>query len=218
MALRAEEILQIKFELGVSVTLIGAEPYITYLAIFDKAIQPYIIDPTTTSSTAVTAAAVPTAVQLTVASIPVVAATNLPAFTVGTQVNVDVGPNAENPQILAISGNSIWVTLCNAHGQNSQPYPVTMAGGEFQVRQILQRINFITQQLGSLAVVTAGVEEADKNRFYASTPSGSRRGSRDKYETLVAQREQARNDLGEAVGFPNLRAVRLSAGSRMEAY
>ena len=66
MALRPEEILRIKYQLGVSVTLIGAEPYITYLAVFDKAIQPYIIDPSTTSTTAVVAG---TTQAITVAAI-----------------------------------------------------------------------------------------------------------------------------------------------------
>jgi hypothetical protein len=215
VALRAEEILQIKYELGVSVNLIGAEPYITYVAIFDKAIAPYIIDPTTTSVTPVTAAPTGAAIALTLAAVPVIAGSTTPAFTVGTSVNVDVGPNAETAQIQVLSGLTMWVTLFNAHGTNGA-YPITMSGGENVVRSILQRINAITAELTNIAPTTAGVEQVNKIKLYAS--SRHRQGSREKWESLVAQREQARDDLGEAVGFTNLRKKRRSAGGRMELF
>jgi hypothetical protein len=219
VALRAEEILQIKYELGVSVTLIGSEPYITYLAIFDKAIAPYIIDPSTTSTTAVLvpSTGVATPVALTVAAIPNLANTSTPAFTVGTTVQVDVGPLQETPQILVLSGTTIWVSLVLAHGANGA-YPVTMAGGETVVRNILARITTLETEMATIAPKTAGVAKVDEIGMYASSPSGSRRGTRDKFESLVAQRETARNDLGEAVGFPNLRTAKRSTGNRVEMY
>jgi hypothetical protein len=217
MALRPEEILRIKWELGVSVTLIGAEPYITYVAVFDKAIQPYIVDPTTTSTTPVTASSAGAAVALTVAAIPVIAATNLPAFAVGTTVTVDVGPNSETSQILIVSGTTIWVTLSNAHGANGA-YPVIMSGGEQVVRDILTRLDAIKSELANTAPKTAGIEQVDEVRIYASTPAGSRRGSRDKFESLVQQREQARNDLAEAVGFENLRRIKRGQSSRITLF
>lgn len=218
MALRAEEILQIKYELGVSVTLIGAEPYITYLAIFDKAIAPYIIDPTTTSVTPVTAASAGAQIAVTVAAIPVIAGSSTPAFTVGTTVNVDVGPNAEPSQILIVSGTTIWLTLANAHGANGV-YPITMAGGENVVRTILARINAIESQMTNIAPQAAGVQQVDEIKLYASTRVGGRSSNtRDMFGSLVEQREQARDDLGEAVGFSNLRRLKRQAGGRMELY
>lgn len=216
MALRAEEILRIKWELGVSVTLLGSEPYITYLAVFDRAIQPFIIDPTTTSSTVVSADQTQ---SIALAAVPVIAGSSTPAFTVGTSVTVDVGPNAEVVQIQVLSGTTAWATFANAHGAQGA-YPVAMAGGEQVVRSVLARLAVIDQQLGGDAPLAAGVEQMDKGeiRLYGSSTSGSRRGTRDMFDSLIKQREQARDDLGEAVGFPNLRSVRKGAGNRVELY
>lgn len=219
MALRPEEILQIKYELGVSVTLIGAEPYITYLAIFDRAIAPYIIDPSTTSTTSVLvpSTGVATPVQLTLAAIPNIAGTSTPAFSVGTTVNVDVGPALEQTQITILSGSTIWVSLVQAHGQNGA-YPVVMAGGETVVRNILARITAIETEMGTIAPKTAGVAKVDEIGLHPSTRQGSKGTTFDKFDSLRAQREQARDDLGEAVGFPNLRSVKRGSAGRVEMY
>lgn len=213
MSLRPEEILRVKIALGVSVTLLGAEPYITYLAIFDRAIQPYIVDPATTSLTVV----VPGTQSIALASVPVIAGSLTPAFSVGSSVTVDVGPAAEIVQIQVLTGTTAWATFANAHGANGA-YPVIMAGGEQVVREILARIALIESLLSSIAPVSAGVQEADEAKLYPASTTGSKRGSRDTHESLVQQREAARTDLGEAVGFPNLRNYRASAGSRMTMY
>jgi hypothetical protein len=214
MALRPEEVLRIKFQLGVSVTLIGAEPYITYLAVFDRAIQPYIIDPSTTSTTPVVAGATQ---SIALAAVPLVAGTTNPAIVVGSFATVDVGPAQEVVQVQILTGTTAWATFANAHGANGA-YPVVMAGGEQVVREILARIALIESLLGSVAPVSAGVQEADEAKLYPSSTTGSRRGSRDTHESLIQQREAARNDLGEAVGFPNLRNLKRAAGGRVELY
>ena len=217
MALRPEEILRIKFELGVSVTLIGAEPYIAYLAVFDKAIQPYIIDPTTTSSTVVGAVVGGAAVSITVGAIPVIAGSSTPAFTAGTTVSVDVGPNNETAQIQVISGTTLWLTLANSHGQNGA-YPVAMAGGEQVVRDILTRLDTIKNFLNTLAPAGAGMKRVDEIEQYAASKSSGRGSTLDTFRSLLEQREQARTDLGEAIGFPNLRNGRKSGGMSSVPY
>lgn len=216
MSLRPEEVLRIKFECGVSVTLIGAEPYIAYNAVFDKAIQPYIVDPTTTSTSTVTAGQTQ---SISLAAIPVIAGSTNPAFSVGSSVTVDVGPASEVVQIQVLSGTTIWATFANAHGANGV-YPVTMAGGEQVVRDILTRLDVIKAQLTNNAPLAAGVEQLDNGeiKLFPSTPIGSRRGSRDMFDSLIAQREQARDDLGEAIGFPNLRSMKRGAGSHVVPY
>lgn len=220
MALRAEEILRIKWELGVNVTNLGAEPYITYLAIFEQAIQPFIVDPTTTSATIVQQYSGGQQVQITVAAIPTLPApsTTVPAFTVGTRLVIDVGPNQEESDILVLTGTTLWLTLANAHGQNGA-YPVTMTGGEHIIREILRRLEVIGHQLTSVAPMTAGISQADEVKFYASTGHGGRgQHTIDKGDALVKQREQARDDLGEAVGFPNLRRAQRGGSRRLSAY
>lgn len=215
MALRPEEILRTKYALGVNVGLLGQEPYITYLAIFDRAIQPYIIDPSTTSTTSVSGGGIPVAVV--VAAIPVIAGSAVPAFTVGTTVTVDVGPLSEQAQITIVTGTTIWLTLNNAHGANGA-YPIFMAGGEQVVRDILTRIANIEAQLATFAPQAAGVQQIDEIKMYAATTAGNRRGSRDMFESLIQQREQARDDLGEAVGFPNLRTMKKARGNSVAVY
>jgi hypothetical protein len=94
-----------------------------------------------------------------------------------------------------------------------------MAGGETVVRKILGRINAIEAQMGTIAPQSAGVSQVDEIKLYASTRSGGRSASTlDMADSLVKQREQARDDLGEAVGFPNLRRQRMAAGDRAEAF
>jgi hypothetical protein len=214
MALRPEEILRIKYQLGVSVTLIGAEPYITYLAVFDKAIQPYIIDPSTTSTTAVVAG---TTQAITVAAIPLIVGTSTPAFVAGSYLTVDVGLAQEVVQAIVVTGTTVYGTFAFAHGANGL-YTVAMAGGEQVVREILTRIATIETKMNSIAPNVAGVNQADEVSFHPSSTVASRRGTRDTFESLTQQREQARDDLGEAIGFANLRRLKRQSGMSSSPY
>lgn len=214
MSLRPEELDIIKQQLGVVLTRVGAEPYLQYIALFDRVIYPYLYDNSTTSSTTVAANAGNTA--LTVAANP--AAPNnaqLLTFNVGTSVVVDVGGAQETTTIGALSGLSFAMNLVNAH---TAPYPIWPNGAEWAVRGILARIVAIEGQLNQVAPYTAGVAKADEGALAVSMRGGRSGRTLDKFDSLVAQRMQARDDLSGAVGFPNLWREKRNGTNRVELY
>jgi hypothetical protein len=213
MSLRPEEIDRIKWELGVSVNRLGAEPYISYVAVFDRAIQPYLFDNTTTSATSVSAGGGQT--TITLAANPTAASGNGLTFQAGTSVLIDVGPSQEQSVIQAITGLSVTLTLANAH---SGTYVVAPVGSEQIVREVLSRLDAIKSELLNIAPKTAGVESVDEVKLYPSGGKGRGGKMRDKFESLIQQREQARDDLGEAVGYPNLRRMKRGTGFSFEVY
>lgn len=240
MALQWGDIQRLKFETGYNVTNVGAEIYVLngYAAVFDAAIAPYLFDQGSSSSTPVTAqpvpaigAPVPVPVVLTLASNPNVTGQPIGSvpgqgsiygvcFQVGTKIVVDVGPNQEAGVIVqAVSGLQITASLALAHGTGGTTYPVLVQGGEYQVRDILARLDNINAQMRDLAPITAGVQQADEVKLYPS--ERGRRGNRNKIDDLNVQRDLARKDLAATLGIPNLWEMRGKfggAGGGMQEY
>lgn len=210
MALRPEELDRIKWELGVSPIRLGAEPYITYVAIFDRVVQPYLFDNSTTSTTSVTAGQT---IAITLAANPVPPNGVGLTFNVGTSCIVDQGPAQETVVIQALSGLSATCTFANAHSGTYSVYP---NGSEQIVRDIITRLDNIKAQLTTIAPQTSGIEAVDEVKLY-SAGTGKRGRTMSKFQELVHQREQARDDLGEAIGFANLRRLR-RGGFGLEVY
>lgn len=208
MSLFPNELDIIKQQLGVSLTRIGAEPYIAYTAIFDKVVQPYLYDNYTTSSTAVVAAGT---LAVTLASNP--AAPNnsaLLTYNVGQSCVIDVGPSQELSTIQVLAGLTATFAFANPHPAGFLLYP---AGAEYQVRQILARIAAIETQMLTVAPITAGMSQVDDSiRIYASSKGNQRGATLDKFGSLQEQRMQARDDLAGAIGFANLWRTTMKAG------
>ena len=202
MALRPEELDRIKFCLGVSMTRLGAEPYIAYLAIFDRVIQPFLFDNATTSTTSVAVAGTQ---AITLVANPTAPSNNGLTFQVGTNCVIDVGPNTENCVLQALAGLSATFTFTKPH--TLATYFVGPYGSEAIVRDIITRLDTLRDQLRDIAPTTAGVSQVDDIRLYGGGGKGA-----SKYSELVMQRDLARDDLGEAVGFPNLRRSKGGAG------
>ena len=215
MALRNEEILRLKYELGFNITGIGAEVYITYTAIFDRAIQPYLIDVGTTSSTAVTAAPGGASTTITLAANPVSSsATQALSFVVGSNVVVDVGPAGETAVIAAINSLAITLTLVQAH---SSTYPVLLNGAEQTVRDLFTRLDAIRTEMLNVAPKTAGMQQVDELQFTPNIKGRSK--TMDKFGALLWQRDEARRDLAGALGVPYMRDVRnRGSGGGMSVY
>jgi hypothetical protein len=216
MSLLPHELDICKQQLGYPLTRLGAEPWVAYVVIFDRVIQPFLFDNSTTSSTTVAANAGNT--TITVAANPAAAndATKL-TFNVGTSVVVDVGLSLETSTIAAISGLSFTLNLVNAH---TAPYPIWPNGAEWVVRGILTRIATIEANMTSIAPTTAGAKKVDEIEMYSSSKNGGRGATRDTFESLLQQRAQARHDLAGALGVTNLWKLRSggSRPSRVEAY
>jgi hypothetical protein len=190
---------------------VGAELFTLegYAAVFDSAIEPYLIDQGSTSTTAVTAASPAANVQITVAANPAITGANVnvygSVFRVGSHLVVDVGPQQEVDIIVqAISGLVLTVALANAHGPTV--YPVVLKGGEWVVRDIIVRLDAVNAQLKGYAPTIAGLKKADETEFYASQKG--RRGQKNAAEDLYDQRDMARRDLCTALGIPNLWEMR----------
>ncbi len=77
MALTTAEVRRVKYELGYNTLAVGAEPYFSYVSVFDQVIQPYLTAGTATTSDtevdAVSAGDPPSPVTLTLASRPEIA-------------------------------------------------------------------------------------------------------------------------------------------------
>lgn len=217
MALSSTEVDRIRYELGYPTTRLGAEPYITYAAVFDKALIPYLTDVGSTSTTTVAASSAGANVAVTVASNPTLPQVpNGLAFVVGTTVSVDVGPAQEQSVILAVTGLAMTLNLSNAHGTAGLQYPVVLAGAEQVIRDILLRLSVIAAEL-IIATKTAGISKANQAEIYSAGRGTGRRETLDKFQAVMLQRDQARQDLSEATGIPDLRRTR-RGGGRVELY
>jgi hypothetical protein len=151
MALTTSDLAKVRAELGYNTLSVGAEPYISYVAVFDVVIKTYMQGgASTTSSTTVAAAATPTAVTLTLASAT--------GFTAGDRVVVDVDSLQESATIRSVSGATISVLLSLAHAGT---YPVTVEGGETLLRALLKKIDALKDQF-SQVVQTAGLKRAEE--------------------------------------------------------
>ena len=208
IALRNEEVLRLKFELGYNVTGIGAEVYVMdgYIAVFDRAVQPYLIDVGTTSSTTVAAGAGVTAI--TVAGNPASSSsTQALSFVTGSNVVIDVGAAQETSVVQSMSGLVMTLNLVNAH---TAPYPVLLQGAEQTIRDIFARLDAIKSEMLNVAPKTAGIAQVDEIKIH-----GAQRGRfsmRNKFDDLLYQRDEARRDLAGALGVPYLRDVRSRGG------
>jgi len=210
--LRPEEIDRLRFELGVPLTRIGAEPYIGYIAVFDRVITPYLYDNSTTSVTPVTAGSV----AVTLAANPAPPNNIGLTFNVGTNCLVDVGPAQEQAVIQSITGLVATFVFANAHGTGGISYPIQPVGSEQIVRLIIQRLDNIEAQMRLVATRTAGIEQADEIKMVPR--GGGRRTTEDMIEVLVRQREVARDDLGDAIGFGDWRKMRNGATARATGF
>lgn len=204
MALSTSEVQRIRKALGYNVLSAGAEPYITYVAVFDRVVQAYLSGgAATTSSTTVAAASTPTVVALALAS-----ATGI---TAGDRVVIDVDSLQEVATIRSITGSAISVALTLAH---TGTYPVVVEGGETMVRELLRKIAVVDTQLDA-AVSTAGLKRAEDIEWYQSS-SGF--GGSAQLGALYAQRDTLRDELAMLLGVPNLWRVRRGSGSSIAVY
>ena len=161
------DLQRVKQELGFNQLAVGAEPYIGVTRYFEQIVLPNLnAGALTTSSTAVTAASVPTQVAITVGSV-----VGLAMFD---QVYVDVDAAMERATIQAVAGSTITVLLSKAHAGT---YPVSQEGGTALVRWYLSKLRSIADQIASSAI-RAGVKKIDEiELFGGSSRAGQERNA-----------------------------------------
>lgn len=205
MALLASEVARLKYELGFNVLSVGAEPYIGVSVLFEQVIAPYLTGgASTTSSTTVAAADVPTITTLVLASAVGIA--------VGDALIVDVDSFQERATVRSLSGVNASVALMKAH---SGSYPVTVEGPEAIIRAILRKLQAIGglgSSDGSLddAVDAAGVKKVDEIEFFGADGGISR------MRQVKEMREYWRDELAAALGIERLNGS--SGGSDCAVY
>jgi hypothetical protein len=202
VALLQWEVERIRFELGYNVLTVGAEPYISYVAVFDDVIRAFLqAGAVTTSSTTVTAVAPPTPPQpvaLTLASSA--------GFAAGDRIWLDVDARQEAATIESLVGSVATVLLRLDHAGT---YPVTQEGGEAIVREKLNELRQVQARI-LRAAGSAGISRADEVSFF---PSNSHRGGSAQLDGLYRMREDYRRELAEALGVQYLRPFRRGVGS-----
>lgn len=204
MALLQSELLRIRYELGYNTLTIGADPYISYSAVFDAVIVPYLsAGATTTSSTSVASSTTPTPVALTLA--------DATGFHAGDVVIVDVDSRQERAVIESLSGSVARVLLSKAHATS---YPVTVEGGEAIVRSILSKLYDVEEKIVA-ASKTAGLKSAGRNAvsWYGGNEGGSVLSS------LSSIQMHWRDQLASALGVANMWRMRgFGSGGSSEVY
>lgn len=189
-----------RYELGYNILSAGAEPYISYVAIFDKVIQVYI-NPSaiTTSTTAVPAAGQPTQQTIVVANPSVIVA--------GDTVVIDVDSHQEVVTAESIAGSNLTVYLALSHGGT---YPITVQGGESIVREKLRQLakaqDRLTQMLGA-----GSLKKVDEVEFYGT-------GDRSAFAVIRDSLMALRDELAGALGVENLWRYRTGGGGMAVNY
>lgn len=201
MALLPGELQRVRFELGFNVLSAGAEPYISYVAVFDKVIQIYLNSgPVTTSSTAVV-------VSTTGSPVPVAITLADPTgFTNNDQVVVDVDDRQE---IVTggVAGSTLLVALSKAH---SGTYAVSVESGEAIVRECLLRIREVKGQMAS-TFGSGAIKKVDEVEFYDLKGKAL-------FGMLGNQLSFWRSELASALGMPDMWAERRACGQMTSGY
>lgn len=127
------ELIEIKHELGYHLIGVQGEPYISYVAIFELVIQPYLDGgPSTTSSTLVISPGSVSSTALTVA--------DPTGITPGTVLVVDVDSLAETCTAQSVTGSVVQLLLSKPH---QGTYPV-----------VIQSTGVMTSSSTSVAAIT----------------------------------------------------------------
>lgn len=231
MALLDSEIQAIRRELGYNVLSVGAEPYISYVAVFDMVVQKYLnAGAKTSSQTYCAPVADPNTPELR--TITLASATG---FAEGQRIWIDSESRQESAELVSLSGATAKFFGLKPHGDNTGTlkYFVTVDGGEAIVRDILAAIRAVRSQMSlanatnassSAAILASsgGLKRVDEIEFYAASGSSVFGGNNPEggaqFANLKAQLNHWVEELSMALGVPNLRKKRAGSGSNLSVY
>ena len=199
MALTSAEIVRCKAELGVNLLTVGAEPYISVLALFDQVIKSNVLTGASTTATgAIAASGVPALSTLTIASGA--------GFAAGDRVFIDVDSQRENVSIASITGTTVTAWLSKAHAGT---YLFALESGETLVREALARIAATKARLASI-FGSGSLKKVDEIEFYDTR--------RTQFGQLGIELLYWRDELASLLGCPNFWRNKMSAGSTIAMY
>lgn len=214
MALLDSEVQRVRYELGYPNLNTAAEPYIGIVAYFTQIMQPYLLSgASTTSSTTVTAADVPTPQTLSLGSAT--------GFNAGDIIVVDVDARQERATVQSLSGSSATVQLSLAHVGT---YPVTVESGESIIRDILRELRLLSTGMNGQASAfasyrsRAGIKAiVGEVEFFGGGTTLASQGI-DPLTQLNQLREFWRDELAFALGIERLNKLSASGGSTVSVY
>jgi hypothetical protein len=194
LALLQSELERVRYETGYNVLAVGAEPYVSYVAMFDKVVQVYLnAGAKTTSTTAVAASSPASPVSITLA--------DPTGFTAGDRIVIDVDSRQEVVTAESLSGATLTVLLSQSHVGT---YPLTVEGGESIIREKLQQIRKAQERLTTM--LGAGtLKKVDEAEFYGT-------GEMTAFAAVRSALMALRDELASALGLPNLWRERIGGG------
>ncbi len=200
MALLQSELVRLRVELGFHALTVDAEPYISYVSLFDEIIAPYLQSgASTTSSTVVSASSSPEQVTLTLV--------DGTGFHTGDRVVIDVDSRQESVTAQNVSGNSLVVLLSKAH---TGTYPVTVEGGETLIREKLGEIRTAKQKLVQ-SFGYGALKSVDDISWYPA-------GTSSQFDLIASNIAYLRDELAALVGIESMWQRRRAAGQRLAVY
>jgi hypothetical protein len=231
LALLDSELQRIRYELGYNVLSVGAEPYISYVAVFDMVVQRYLNAGAKTSS--LTYCAPPA--DPSTPELHTIVLADATGFEEGQRIWLDAGARQECVDLVSLSGTNAKFFGLKTHGESAGTlkYSVTVEGGEAIIREILAEIGAVRAQLGlagaanassSAAILASsgGLKRVDEIEFYAASGSSVFGGNNPEggaqFANLKAQLNHWVEELSMALGVPNLRKRRAGSGSNLSVY
>lgn len=223
MALLDSELQRVRFELGYNTLSAGAEPYISYVAIFDAVVQRYLNAGAKTSSTTYVA---DPGEEPVLKTLTLLSATG---FEAGGVVWIDVDARQESATIEEVSGSTISLVLSRPHGipAGTSKYQVTVEGGEAIVREILADIRAVTSgmslaganaQNAALLTNGGGLKRVDEIEFYYSNSANVDMTGGSVFSNLRAQLKYHRDRLASALGVRNMWNSKGGGGGSLTLY
>jgi hypothetical protein len=200
VALTADEVAQIKYELEDHVLDVSAEPYLGYTSLYEVVRRNVAGSdtPATTSSTAVTAEG---PVTLTLGSVTGIAA-------VTTKLVLDVDDAREVVTVRGVTGATVSVICKKLH---SGTYPVEIASGLTIVRGILADLAAFDSEISGQRLV-GGIKKVDEVEFFGKSEGLSRQ------EALRQTQYLRRLDLARAIGLGWRLAQNAGASGNLTVY
>lgn len=202
MALTNSELQKIRAELGYHGLAVNAEPYVSYYALFDQIIKPYLLSGAITSSaTVVAASSAATPATLTLQSTA--------GFALGNVAIVDVDNRQERATIVAMNATTITVQLSRDHGPST--YPVVCEGAESIAREILDQLRAVADTIRAVKS-RVGLSRVDDVEFFGGGSSVGSKGV-DPLTNLLRLQGMWRDELASCLGVERLNGSSHGGGS-----
>lgn len=177
MTLSSAEIDRLRFHLGYGNLAVGADLYTRdgFLALFEQVVSLYLNTGTETSATTV----------ITAGAITEVTPAAMTDIAVYGQLIVDVGDDAEQVMVQAVTGSTFTARFAKAHAATG--YPIATESGLARLRLLLWDADKAYRDMySSDTAATSGIKQIDKGDVIFFGGSSVLKGRFDHYMGIVS--------------------------------